>query len=89
MAVEWQLNESKTVFTELKMSARPPTSISSEFRLILAPQDAANYKHSFVFFLQESSAQCPLLTLIKNTSLVHTSMVLQILVCHLWRPQRE
>lgn len=55
------------------MSARPPTSVSSEFRLILAPQDAANYKYSFVFFLQQSCAQCPLLlTLVKNTSLVHT-----------------
>lgn len=35
------------------MSARPPTSISSEFRLILAAQDAANYKQLYFLITTE------------------------------------
>lgn len=46
--------------------------------------------NSFIFLLQQSSAQCPLLlTLVKGTSLVGTLMFLQMLIFHLWRLQRE
>lgn len=61
--LKWKLNESKTACTEPKMSARPSTFISSELRLILAAQDAANCKQLYFLVTTEecsvpSAADC-------------------------------
>jgi len=71
------------------MNGRPPNFISSEFRLILAAQDAANYKQTALFSCYNRAVYPLLLALVKGTSLAGTLKFLLMLALHLWRPQRE